>query len=94
MKLRDKFWLWGHPEGCYNNMYGNTGISRMTPMECSTQWLTSIFPHTMLHSNGWQSTVTKLSVNVVLRIRLNRRMRFYFVRYSQIAANTVTATSV
>ena len=33
MKLRDKFWLWGHPEGCYNNMYGNTGISRMTPME-------------------------------------------------------------
>ena len=34
MKLRDKFWLWGHPEGCYNNMYGNAGISRMTPMEC------------------------------------------------------------
>ena len=33
MKLRDKFWLWGHPEGCYNNMYGNSGISRMTPME-------------------------------------------------------------
>ena len=33
MKLRDNFWLWGHPEGCYNNMYGNTGISRMTPME-------------------------------------------------------------
>ena len=34
MKLRDRFWLWGHPEGCYNNKYGNTGISRMTPMEC------------------------------------------------------------
>jgi len=34
MKLREKFWLWGHPEGCYNNAYGNTGISRMTPMEC------------------------------------------------------------
>ncbi len=33
LTLRDKFWLWGHPEGCYNNMYGNTGISRMTPME-------------------------------------------------------------
>ena len=33
MLLRDKFWLWGHPEGCYNNKYGNTGISRMTPME-------------------------------------------------------------
>ena len=33
MKLRDKFWLWGHPEGRYNNEYGNTGISRMTPME-------------------------------------------------------------
>ena len=33
MKLRDKFWLWGHPEGRYNNEYGNTQISRMTPME-------------------------------------------------------------
>ena len=33
MRLRDKFWLWGHPEGRYNNEYGNTGISRMTPME-------------------------------------------------------------
>ena len=33
MKLREKFWLWGHPEGCYNNAYGNTCISRMTPME-------------------------------------------------------------
>jgi len=33
MVLRDKFWLWGHPEGRYNNEYGNTGISRMTPME-------------------------------------------------------------
>ena len=34
MKLRDKFWLWGHPEGRYNNAYGNEQISRMTPMEC------------------------------------------------------------
>lgn len=33
MKLRERFWLWGHPEGCYNNKYGNPGISRMTPME-------------------------------------------------------------
>ena len=33
MLLRDRFWLWGHPEGCYNNAWGNTGISRMTPME-------------------------------------------------------------
>ncbi len=33
MLLRDKFWLWGHPEGCYNNSYGNTNASRMTPME-------------------------------------------------------------
>ena len=33
MQLRDMFWLWGHPEGRYNGMYGNTGISRMTPME-------------------------------------------------------------
>ena len=33
MRLREKFWLWGHPEGRYNNEYGNTQISRMTPME-------------------------------------------------------------
>ncbi len=37
MKLRDRFWLWGHPEGRYNNNYedfGNFEDSRMTPMEC------------------------------------------------------------
>ena len=34
MLLRDKFWLWGHPEGRYNNDYGNDKPSRMTPMEC------------------------------------------------------------
>lgn len=33
MLLRDRFWLWGHPEGCYNNEWGNTNASRMTPME-------------------------------------------------------------
>lgn len=33
MLLRDKFWLWGHPEGCYNDAYGNNNASRMTPME-------------------------------------------------------------
>ena len=33
MLLRDKFWLWGHPEGRYNTEYGNHKISRMTPME-------------------------------------------------------------
>lgn len=36
MLLRDKFWLWGHPEGAYNNDFGNTKASRMTPLEfCS-----------------------------------------------------------
>ncbi len=44
MLLREKFWLWGHPEGCYNNMYGNTGISRMTPMEaCLYLGITNTF---------------------------------------------------
>lgn len=36
MTLRDTFWLWGHPEGRYNNNaegFGNMGVSRMTPME-------------------------------------------------------------
>ena len=31
--LKDKLWLWGHPEGKYNNDFGNTEISRMTPLE-------------------------------------------------------------
>ena len=31
--LKDKLWLWGHPEGHYNNDYGNPDISRMTPLE-------------------------------------------------------------
>jgi len=36
MLLRDRFWLWGHPEGRYNNSnyYGHHNVSRMTPMEC------------------------------------------------------------
>lgn len=33
MLLRERFWLWGHPEGCFNNKCGNNGVSRMTPME-------------------------------------------------------------
>ncbi|MEA4823774.1 MAG: hypothetical protein VB111_06660 [Clostridiaceae bacterium] len=32
-KLRDRFWIWGHPEGRYNHLYGNEKESRMTPME-------------------------------------------------------------
>ena len=37
MKLRDKFWLWGHPEGYFDNNendYGFHSTSRMTPTEC------------------------------------------------------------
>ena len=36
MLLREKFWLWGHPEGRYNHNADNFGcndVSRMTPME-------------------------------------------------------------
>ena len=33
MVLRDNFWLWGHPEGVYNDMFGNKKVSRMTAME-------------------------------------------------------------
>lgn len=36
MLLRDKFWLWGHPEGRYNlnaDGFGCPAVSRMTPME-------------------------------------------------------------
>ena len=31
--LKDKLWLWAHPEGRYNNEYGNNEVSRMTPLE-------------------------------------------------------------
>ena len=31
--LKDKLWLWAHPEGKYYNEYGNTELSRMTPLE-------------------------------------------------------------
>ena len=34
MLLRDRCWLWGHPEGCFNGKCGLTEDSRMTPMEC------------------------------------------------------------
>ena len=34
MKFRELCWLWGHPEGRYNGLWGNEKISRMTPMEC------------------------------------------------------------
>lgn len=34
MALRDHCWLWGHPEGVYNLMFGNNRASRITPMEC------------------------------------------------------------
>lgn len=33
MLLRERFWLWGHPEGRYNHLYGNMQTSRMTPAE-------------------------------------------------------------
>lgn len=36
MLLRDKFWLWGHPEGRYNlnaDNFGCPDVSRMTPLE-------------------------------------------------------------
>lgn len=44
MILRDKFWLWGHPEGRYNNMFGNDRVSRMTPMEaCAYLGIRNVF---------------------------------------------------
>ena len=44
MRLRDKFWLWGHPEGRYNNEYGNNAVSRMTPMEgCEYLGVSNVF---------------------------------------------------
>lgn len=33
VKLRDKFWIWGHPAGSHNSGYGLSQKSRMTPAE-------------------------------------------------------------
>ena len=33
MKLRDKFWIWGHPENCFYGLYNHNIECRMTPME-------------------------------------------------------------
>lgn len=44
MKIKDRFWLWGHPEGRYNNEYGNDKISRMTPAEgCAYLGVNNVF---------------------------------------------------
>ena len=44
MKIKDRFWLWGHPEGRYNNEYGNNKISRMTPAEgCAYLGVNNVF---------------------------------------------------
>ena len=43
--LRDRLWLWGHPEGLFNNnSFGNNTPSRMTPMEfCANYGLNRTF---------------------------------------------------
>ena len=44
MKIKDRFWLWGHPEGCFNTHWGNNQPSRMTPMEfCSCYGISNTF---------------------------------------------------
>jgi len=44
VKIKDRFWLWGHPEGRYNMEYGNNKISRMTPREgCAYLGVNNVF---------------------------------------------------
>ena len=53
MLLRERFWLWGHPEGRYNNNidgYGCPHFSRMTPMEGC---LYLGIPNTFMVPVGW-----------------------------------------
>lgn len=56
MLLRDKTWLWGHPEGRYNNSFGNDRISRMTPMECC---LYLGIKNTFMVPVGWDVSMRK-----------------------------------
>ena len=51
MRIRDRFWLWGHPSGRYNNAFGNTRESRMTPMEfCQYMGIRNTF----MVPDGWE----------------------------------------
>ncbi len=51
MKFRDLCWLWGHPEGRYNGLFGNENNSRMTPMEfCSYLGIRNTF----MVRDGWE----------------------------------------
>ncbi len=50
MRLRDTFWLWGHPEGCMNSSWGNDKASRMTPMEfCAYVGISKTFMVPMIY---------------------------------------------
>ncbi|MBQ9543780.1 MAG: hypothetical protein IJV00_01480 [Clostridia bacterium] len=50
MLLRDRFWLWGHPEGCFNHKVGNELESRMTPAEaCAYLGVRNVFMVPMGH---------------------------------------------
>lgn len=33
LRVKDKFWIWGHAAGSHNNQYGIEGLSQMTPLE-------------------------------------------------------------
>ena len=44
MLLRDRFWLWGHPEGMFNRLIEKDGASRMTPTEaCLSLGVPNVF---------------------------------------------------
>ncbi len=37
MKLKDRFWLWGHPEGRYNAIWKEKGVENPTPVEIKSR---------------------------------------------------------
>ncbi len=84
MKIKDRFWLWGHPEGRYNNEYGNDRPSRMTPMEgCAYLGVNNVFmvpvgvevnrrsynkSFTRLNQVGWEIDAAGLDPTVVEKV--------------------------
>ena len=60
MILRDKFWLWGHPEGRYNNNADDFGCMDefgMTPMEgCIYLGVKNVI---MVPADGWKNMEMK-----------------------------------
>ncbi len=76
MLLQDKFWLWGHPEGCYNNHYGNTNVLHITPVECCYYLgIRNTFMNLLLRTNFGIAVSSRFGSVLVRKMLENLRHR-------------------